>query len=111
MAYDQNLAERIRNTLLTHPESVEKKMFGGVGFMLRGNMACGVQGNDLIVRIGEAQNDWALSQPFVRPFMVMPGKPMAGWILVAPGGVSTNQELEFWVNKGLEFALSLPEKK
>jgi TfoX/Sxy family transcriptional regulator of competence genes len=111
MAYDQKLARRIRDALNQHPDIVEKKMFGGVGFMLRGNMACGVQGEDLIVRIGEAQNDWALAQPNVRPFMVMPGKPMAGWILVAPGGLTTSQELEFWVNKGVAFALTLPEKK
>jgi len=111
MAYNQNLAERIRTILEAYSPIVEKKMFGGVGFMLRGNLACGVQGEDLIVRIGEAQNEIALTQPFVRPFMPVPGRPMAGWILVAPDGTSTDQELKGWLNKGVEFASTLPEKK
>lgn len=110
MPYDQNLAERICTALKTYPGVVEKKMFGGVGFILRGNMACGVHGNDLIVRIGAENNDAALSRPFVRPFMVMPGKPMAGWILVAPDGITTEQDLQYWVELGYEYALTLPEK-
>ena len=89
MPYDQNLTQRIRIVLEVHPEIVEKKMFGGVGFMLRGNMACGVQGDDLIVRVGAENNASALRRAYVRPFMVMPGKPMAGWILVAPEGVAS----------------------
>lgn len=110
MSYDQNLAERIRATLKTHPGIVEKKMFGGVGFILRGNLACGVQGNDLIVRVGAENNDAALSRPFVRPFMVMPGKPMAGWILVAPGGITADQDMQYWIELGYEYASTLPEK-
>ena len=110
MPYDQKLAERIRTTLKDHPEVVEKKLFGGVGFIQRGNMACGVQGNDLIVRVGAENNDAALSRAFVRPFMVMPGKPMAGWILVAPEGITTDQYLQDWVELGYEYASSLPEK-
>jgi len=110
MPYDQNLAERIRTTLKTHPGVVEKKMFGGVGFILRGNMACGVHGNDLIVRVGPENNDAALSRSFVRPFMVMPGKPMAGWIFVAPEGITTDQDLLNWVELGYEYASTLPEK-
>jgi TfoX/Sxy family transcriptional regulator of competence genes len=85
-------------------------MFGGVGFILRGNMACGVQGNDLIVRVGVENNASTLSQPFVRPFTVMPGKPMAGWILVAPEGIATDQDLQHWVELGFEYAATLPEK-
>jgi TfoX/Sxy family transcriptional regulator of competence genes len=111
MAYNQELAVRIRNALLIYPEMVEKKMFGGVGFMLRGNMACGVQGEDLIVRIGEAQNDRALAQPNVRPFMPVAGRPMVGWILVAPGGTESEEDLIRWINMGLEFASTLGEKK
>jgi TfoX/Sxy family transcriptional regulator of competence genes len=110
MPYDQNLAKRIRTALEVHPGLVEKKMFGGVGFMLRGNMACGVQGDDLIVRVGVENNDAALSQPFVRPFMAMPGKSMAGWILVAPGGIATDQVLQHWVELGFAYASTLPEK-
>jgi len=110
MPYDQNLAERIRTTLKIHSGVVEKKMFGGVGFILHGNMACGVQGNDLIVRVSAENNEAALSRSFVRPFIVMPGKPMAGWILVAPEGITTVQDLKYWVEMGYEYASTLPEK-
>jgi TfoX/Sxy family transcriptional regulator of competence genes len=111
MAYDHNLADRVRLVLQQHPEIIEKKMFGGGGYLLGGNLACHVRDNDLIVRIGEAQNDTVLSQPFVRPFMVTPGKPMAGWILVAPGGTDSDQEFRRWVNMGIQFASTLPLKK
>jgi TfoX/Sxy family transcriptional regulator of competence genes len=111
MAYNKLLAERVRMVLRQHPEIIEKKMFGGVGYLLGGNLACGVQGDDLIVRVGEAQNDFALSQPFVRPFLAARGRPMAGWVLVAPGATDSDQELLRWVNWGIEFAATLPEKK
>jgi hypothetical protein len=111
MAYDQSLTKRIRSTLDGRPGFVEKTMFGGVGFMLHGNMACGVQGNDLIVCIGIENNDQVLSKSFVRPFMVMPGKPMAGWILVAPEGIATDQDLRHWIEVGIEYASTLPEKR
>jgi TfoX/Sxy family transcriptional regulator of competence genes len=111
MPYDQNLAVRIRAALNLHQDIIEKKMFGGVGFMLHGNMACGVQGVDLIVRVGVENNDIALTRPFVRPFMAMPRKPMAGWILVAPEGILNDEDLQHWVEQGIEYALSLPEKR
>lgn len=111
MPYDQILAERIRSALKVHPAIVEKKMFGGVGFMINGNLACGVQGVDLIVRIGVESNATGLSLPHVLQFMPVPGKPMAGWILVAPGGTSTDQDLQKWIRAGYEYASSLPEKK
>ena len=111
MSYDLKLAERVRMVLQPHLEIVEMKMFGGVGFILRGNLACGVQGDELIVRLGENQNDFALSQPFTRPFMPVRGRPMAGWILVAPGGTVSEQDLADWVSRGVEYALTLPEKK
>ncbi len=110
MTYDANLVARVRTTLEKYPGWVEKKMFGGVGFILRGNMACGVQGNDLIVRVGAENNEAALSRPHVRPFMAMPGKPMAGWVLVAPEGVTTPQDLQSWVEFGYKYASGLPEK-
>jgi TfoX/Sxy family transcriptional regulator of competence genes len=111
MSYDQNLAVRIRATLEIHPGVVEKKMFGGVGFILNGNMACGVQASDLIVRVGAENNEAALSRSFVRPFMVMPGKPMAGWVLVAPEGITNDQDLQYWVELGYQYASTLPEKE
>ena len=110
MPYNQYLSQRIQSILGTRPGIVEKKMFGGVGFILHGNMACGVQGDSLIVRVGMENNDSALSRPFVRPFMVTGGKPMAGWVLVAPEGVKTDQELQGWVEQGYSYALSLPRK-
>lgn len=110
MPYDQNLAQRIRAALNSNPDIVEKKMFGGVGFMLHGNMACGVQGNGLIVRVGPDQNDSALSRPFTRSFMGVPGKPMAGWVVVEPGGIAADQDLQEWIKLGIEYTMSLPEK-
>jgi TfoX/Sxy family transcriptional regulator of competence genes len=110
MPYDQNLVKRIRTVLELKPGIVEKKMFGGVGFISGGNMACGVQGNDLIVRVGVENNADALSQPYVRPFMAMPGKPMAGWILVAPEGIANDEDLQDWVELGFTYASTLPEK-
>ena len=110
MAYNQQLAERIRIALKAYPTIVEKKMFGGVGFMLNGNLACGVQGEDMIVRVGVDNNDAALAQPHVRPFMPIPGKPMAGWVLVAPEGSTSDQDLEKWVQAGYDYASSLPKK-
>ncbi len=110
MPYDLNLADRVRLALARYPGCIEKKMFGGVGFILHGNMACGVQGDDLIVRMGVENNEQALSQPNVRPFMARPGKPMAGWVLVAPEGLRTPQELSQWVERGYSYATTLPGK-
>jgi TfoX/Sxy family transcriptional regulator of competence genes len=111
MPYNQMLAERLRSVLKAYPPMVEKKMFGGIGFMINGNMACGLQGDDLLVRVGAENDATALTQPHVRPFMPMPGKPSVGWVLVAPEGTSTDQDLERWVNLGYKYASSLPEKK
>ncbi len=110
MPYDLNLAERIRIVLKNYPGCVEMKMFGGVGFILRGNLAVGVQGNDLIVRVGPENNDSALSRPNVRPFMPVRGRPMAGWVLVAPAGIPDGEALQQWIELGYRYAASLPEK-
>jgi TfoX/Sxy family transcriptional regulator of competence genes len=85
-------------------------MFGGVGFFVYGNMACGVIGSDLIVRVGTPAYEAALTEPFVRPFDFT-GRPMKGWITVESGGSSSDQELSGWVTKGVTFAQSLPKKK
>jgi hypothetical protein len=79
--------------LKQHPEISEKKMLGEVGYLLIGNLACGVQGYDLIVRVGDAQNDSTLSHPFVRPFFPTRGRPMAGWVLVASATTYSDHEL------------------
>ena len=110
MAYDEELAERIRAQLGDELEVTEKKMFGGIGFLLRGNMAVGVAStSELMVRVGAEGSDAALAQPHTRPFD-MSGRPMAGWILVAGEGVATDDELAAWVRRGLEFAAGLPPK-
>jgi len=109
MAYDQSLAQRIRAELNKLPDLQEKKMFGGVGFLVQGNMACGVHGEELIVRVGPQRYDEALSQPHTRPFD-MTGRPMSGWVMVTPEGYETESDLRSWVRQGVEFAQSLPAK-
>ena len=109
MAYDEGLAWRIRQLLEETPGMVEKKMFGGVGFMLMGNMACGVNGPNLIVRVGPAAYHQALSLPHTRVFDLT-GRPMSGWIVVEAAGVEDDPLLEGWVQRGVDFARSLPPK-
>jgi TfoX/Sxy family transcriptional regulator of competence genes len=109
MAYNLSLAERIRDELKSIPGLQEKKMFGGIGFIIHGNMACGVHGEDLIVRTGPDNYQAALTQPHTRPFD-MTGKPMAGWILVDPKGYAVESDLRRWVRQGVKFAQSLPPK-
>jgi TfoX/Sxy family transcriptional regulator of competence genes len=112
MPYNQVLAERIQAKLANRPGIIGKKMFGGVGYMLKGNMVCGVIGEDLIVRVGIEQNEAVLSQPYTRPFLApVGGKPMAGWILVSPEGWEDEQDLSRWVDQAYDFAQTLPEKK
>ena len=109
MAYNETLAARVRNALGQPPGLEEKRMFGGVGFMVRGNMACGVNGNDLIVRVGPDAYEAALAQAVTRPFD-MTGRPMRGWIVVRPEGYAADVDLSAWVQRGLDFALTLPPK-
>ena len=109
MAYDENLGLRIRATLAGEPGLVEKKMFGGVGFMLNGNMACGVINDALIVRVGADAYQAALEEAHTRPFDTT-GRPMTGWVMVDPSGTSSEESLQEWVWQGLDFARSLPPK-
>ncbi len=108
MAYNQKLAERIRSQLDGIP-FVEKKMFGGVGFLLNGNLACGVNKEDLIVRVDPEKHSALLQKPHVRPFD-MTGRPMKGWLLVDADGVKTEKQLSVWTKEGVDFALTLPPK-
>lgn len=109
MAYDEGLAHRVWAILSDKPGIVEKKMFGGVGFMLDGNMACGVNKDDLIVRVGPDKYEQTVIQPHVRPFDFT-GRPMKGWVMVGPDGVSADKDLQDWVMQGITFARSLPPK-
>jgi TfoX/Sxy family transcriptional regulator of competence genes len=108
MAYDLKLAERIR-TQLEGKSFVEKKMFGGVGFLLNGNMACGVNKDDLVVRVDPERHATLLKKPHVKPFDLT-GKPMKGWLLVESAGASTAKQLSAWVKEGVDFASTLPPK-
>ena len=109
MAYDEGLAQRVRDIMIDEPGLVEKKMFGGVGFMLDGNMACGVNKEDLIVRVGPENYGQAVIQPHTRPFDIT-GRPMKGWVMVAPAGVAADEDLQGWVHRGINFARTLPPK-
>ena len=109
MAYDEGLAQRIRELLHEQAGPVEKKMFGGIGFMVRGNMACGVHKDALIVRVGPENDCAALAKPHTKPFD-MTGRPMKGWVMVDPEGYEEQEALEAWVRQGIDFALTLPPK-
>ncbi|MCK4976797.1 MAG: TfoX/Sxy family protein [Anaerolineales bacterium] len=109
MAYEKILAGRVRQALGELPGLVEKKMFGGVGYMVRGNMACGVNKDDLIVRVGPEHYEEYIHFPHTRPFDFT-GRPMIGWVMVAPAGYEVEQDLETWVQRGVDFALTLPPK-
>ena len=109
MAYDESLAQRVQDALGDLPGLVEKKMFGGIGYMVQGNMACGVNKDDLIVRVGPEQYKDALDSPHTGPFD-MTGRPMKGWVVVRAEGYATDETLRDWVQQGVEYALSLPAK-
>ena len=108
MAYNLKLAERIRSQLDGMP-FVEKKMFGGVGFLLNGNMACGVNKDDLIVRIDPEKQTALLKKAHARPFDLT-GRPMKGWLLIEAEGCKTDKQLSAWVQEGIAFALTPPPK-
>lgn len=110
MAYDEKLADRIRSKLKGTRGLTEKKMFGGVGFMMGGNMACGVIKQDMIVRLSDQDSEAALKKRHVKPF-AMTGRPMKGWILVEPEGLASDKALHDWVEKSAAFAKSLPPKQ
>ena len=109
MPYNEGLAQRMRAQLAPLPGLTEKKMFGGIAFLLRGNMAGGVHGNDLIVRVGPQRYQAALAQAHARPFD-MTGRPMSGWIAVQPPGYEADHDLKTWIGQAVAFAHSLPAR-
>lgn len=109
MAFDERLTERIRATLGRRKGLAEKKMFGGIAFLLNGNMCCGVHRSELIVRLAPEETATALSEPHTRRFDLT-GRPMKGWILVEPAGLKTDAKLGEWVLLAAKYASSLPEK-
>src|SRR5262249_23370138 len=109
MAFDEALAQRIRRQLARSKDIEEKKMFGGIGFLLKGNMLVGVWKDSIIVRLGDQGGDDALKQPHVRVFDIT-GRAMKGWVLVAPEGVKSDDQLNNWIKQALEFVANLPAK-
>src|SRR5436309_1859897 len=109
MAFDEALAERIREALARRKSAQEKKMFGGVGFLLHGNMLVGVWKDSLIVRLGPDGGEEALLEPHVREFDIT-GRPMRGWALVGPEGVEDDDQLRGWIERAVRFVRTLPAK-
>ncbi len=110
MAFDENLAQRVRGLLDARADVDERRMFGGIGFLIAGNMCCGVHGEELIVRLDPDEvAELVGSEPGVRPFD-MTGRPMRGWLFVAPEATAEDADLERWVRRGEALASSLPPK-
>lgn len=110
MAYDDKAAERVRRALSGRPELVEKRMMGGVCFMLSGNMCAGVSGSAIMIRVGPDAYAQALTQPHVRP-LEFGGMRPKGFVLVDPEGYRTAKALAAWIERGVNFASTLPAKK
>ena len=110
MAYDEDLADRLREHLAPLKAVTEREMFGGISFMVGGNMCCGVLGDDLVVRIDPTLHHDALTRPNVSEFS-MGGRTSRGMIRVSPAGVADDGELALWVRLGIAHATSLPPKK
>lgn len=110
MAYDEGLAERIRMVLLDRPTVSEKKMFGGLAFMLNEYMFCGVTQDNFMARVGPDNYQEALAKPHARE-MDFTGRPMKGYVYVDPAGIESDQALADWVDLCAEFVLTLPPKK
>jgi hypothetical protein len=109
VAYDEALAARVRDVLAGRSGVVEKRMFGGLAFMVDGNMACCVGDDELMVRLPPGETAETVAGPGVSP-SVMKGRPMKGWVLVGPEGHAPEAELQRWVGRGVACADQLPSK-
>lgn len=109
MAFSESLAGRIRDALARKLNIEEKKMFGGVGFLLNGNMLVGVWKNSLIVRLGPDNYEDALLGQHVREFDIT-GKPMKGWVMVEPDGIEDDDQLTGWIQRAADFVGTLAKK-
>ncbi len=111
MTYSSAQADRVRSVLGGQPGITEKEMFGGIAFLLGGNMAVGVHGDDLIVRVQPSETDALLREPGAKPFDLSGSRgPPAGWLLVSPAGTRSETSLRTWVGRGVAYAISLPKK-
>jgi TfoX/Sxy family transcriptional regulator of competence genes len=109
MEFDEALADRIRDLLGPRADVTEQKMFGGIAFMVGGNMAVGVINDDLMIRLDPADAERALTEPHTRP-MDFTGRPSKGMVYVDPNGTTADDDLGPWVDAGADFAASLPPK-
>ena len=109
MAYDEGLAQRIREELEDREDVVEKKMFGGLAFLLGGNMSIGVMKGELMVRVGPEAHEAALGQLHARK-MDLTGRAMKGFVYVGLAGFESDDDLRAWIERGVAFAGSLPPK-
>jgi TfoX/Sxy family transcriptional regulator of competence genes len=109
MAYDEDLASRVRLILTGRCEFSERKMFGGLAFMIEGHMGCGVVGGDLMLRVGPDGYQDALARPHARP-MDFTGRPLTGMVYVDPAGFRTEKALAGWVGRALTFIQTLPAR-
>src|SRR5215510_1121788 len=109
MAYSEELAARVREVLARRKGVAEKKMFGGLTFLLRGHMCCGIVKDELVLRLGPAQGEKALTQPYTRE-CDFTGRPLQGMVMVSPGGYQRDRDLSRWVRQAADFASPLPAK-
>ena len=109
MAFDEKLAARLRDALAGTDGVTEKAMFGGKAFLFDGNMLVGVIKNDLVARVGPERFEAAVARNGVRPFDFS-GRPMSGWVMVAPDGCQTEASLRAWIEEALEYVQTLPKK-
>jgi len=109
LAYDETLAARIRGALAPRDDIDERKMFGGLAFLMRGNMCCGVVGETLMLRLGNEGAAQALAEPHTRP-MDFTGKPLKSMVYVGPAGIAADADLKRWIGRAVSFAESLPPK-
>jgi len=111
MAYDEDLANRIRELVLSQPGVSEKRMFGGLAFLINGNMAVSASGQGgLLLRVDPDETDALLAKPYAQRFE-MRGRSMSGWLRVQPEGLRTKAQLQRWVTRGVGYAHSLPAKQ
>jgi TfoX/Sxy family transcriptional regulator of competence genes len=111
VAYDEKLAEQLRELLHGEEGLTEKQMFGGLAFLINGNMSVSASGQGgLLLRVDPAETDALLDEPGAEPF-VMRGRAMQGWLRVAPEGIHSQRELERWAKRGVSYARSLPPKQ
>lgn len=109
MPFDRKLADRIRIALDGRDGVTEKPMFGGIGFLVNGNMCCGVHREEMMVRLDPATAGEALRNPHTRVFDLT-GRPMPGWVVVGSDGVAGDTEVAYWVERGFTYASKLPSK-